>query len=225
MTLSKTGPIRLIVVDDHEIVRLGLRTLLSRYPHLEVVGEAATAAQAVTETARLRPDLVLMDVRLPDGSGLEACRQINQLGLETHLLILTAFADDNLVHEAIFVGAGGYVLKDSNAEGLVRAIEEVAAGRAILDPSVTRRVFTRYKDLAEVGAPGAEDRLGQLSGQERKVLALVAEGKTNKEIGAQLGLSDKTIKNYLKHLMDKLQLSRRAQAAAFYVLHQTRTSA
>jgi two-component system response regulator DevR len=222
MTQNETKPIRLLLVDDHEIVRLGLRTLFSRYPNIEVVGEAGTVAGAVAETAKLRPDVVLMDVRLPDGTGLEACRQISQLELETHLLILTSYADDELVHEAIFVGAEGYVLKEFNGEGLVRAIEDVAAGKAILDPAVTRRVFARYKSLAESGEGGAKDKIAQLSPQERRVLALVAEGKTNKEIGVGLGLSDKTIKNYLKNLMDKLQLSRRAQAAAFFVQHQAK---
>ncbi|MBI2947335.1 MAG: response regulator transcription factor [Verrucomicrobia bacterium] len=209
--------IRVLIVDDHEVVRIGLRTLLSRFPHIEVVGEAGTAAAAIAELQRTTPDVILLDVRLPDQSGYEVSRQIQKMDGEPRVLILTSFADDNTVFEAIAAGADGYLLKEIDAEGLVKAIEKVAAGQSILDPAVTGRVLGRVKNLAE-----PPSKIDILSTQERRVLALVAEGKTNKEIGVDLGLSDKTIKNYLSNVLDKLHLSRRSQAAAFFVQHSIR---
>ncbi len=207
--------IRLLIVDDHEIVRRGLQNLFQSNPHLKVVGEAGSMAGAVAETVRLKPDVVLLDVRLPDGSGIEACRQIQKLGLETRVLVLTAFADDKLVSDAIFAGADGYLLKEINGPALIHAIEEVAAGKSILDPSVTRRVLSHFR----LGSEVTSNKLEMLSAQEKRVLALVAEGKTNKEIATDMGLSDKTVKNYLSNLMDKLNMSRRSQAAAYFVQH------
>lgn len=215
-TPSENRPIRVLVVDDHEVVRIGLRTLLGGQPGLEIVGETDTAAGAVAETARLNPDVVLLDIRLPDASGFEACRQIQQLPTESRVLFLTSVATDETVFEAIAAGADGFLFKEIDAAGLVQAIQRVAAGQSILDPAVTRRVMARAKGLSE--AP-AKDKLDLLSAQERRVLALVAEGKTNKEIATDLGLSDKTVKNYLSNLLDKLQFSRRSQAAAFFAQH------
>src|SRR2546427_698958 len=215
MSQPESRPIRLLIVDDHKVVRLGLHTLLSRHAGIEVVGEAGTMAAAVEETARLQPDVVLMDVRLPDGNGFEACRQIRKSQLETRVLFLTSFADEEIVLESIDAGGDGYLLKEIDEENLVRAIRDVAAGKSILDPAVTRRVLERVKNP---DTPSI-NKLDSLSPQERSVLALVAEGKTNKEIGVALGLSDKTVKNYFSNTLDKLQLTRRSQAAAYFVQH------
>jgi len=219
--MSQPDPkaIRLLIVDDHKVVRLGLHTLLNRHPGIEVVGEAGTVAAAVAGTARLQPDVVLMDVRLPDGNGFEACRQIRKSQLETRVLFLTSFADEDIVLESIDAGGDGYLLKEIDEENLVRAIRSVAAGQSILDPAVTRRVLERVKNS---DTQTAKDGLDVLSGQERRVLALVAEGKTNKEIGVALGLSDKTVKNYISNILEKLQMTRRSQAAAFFVQHSAK---
>jgi|ERR1051326_3316557 DNA-binding NarL/FixJ family response regulator len=211
--------IRLLIVDDHKVVRLGLNTLLSRHEGIDVVGEAGTAAAAIEQTARLTPDVVLMDVRLPDGNGFEACRQIRRTHPDTRVLFLTSFADEEIVLESIDVGGDGYLLKEIDEENLVQAIRNVAAGKSILDPAVTRRVLERVKNTDSGEDTPSTNKLGSLSPQERRVLALVAEGQTNKEIGVVLGLSDKTVKNYLSNIMDKLQLTRRSQAAAYFVQH------
>jgi len=216
MSQPESKAIRLLIVDDHKVVRLGLSTLLSRHAGIEVVGEVGTVAAAVEQTARLLPDVVLMDVRLPDGDGFEACRQIRKSQFETRVLFLTSFADEKIVLESIDAGGDGYLLKEIDEENLVRAIRSVASGQSILDPAVTRRVLERVKSG---DTPSRKDVLDLLSVQERRVLALVAEGKTNKEIGVALGLSDKTVKNYLSNMLDKLQLTRRSQAAAFFVQH------
>lgn len=209
--------IRVLIVDDHEVVRIGLQTLLGRFPHIEVVGEAGTAAAAIAELERTTPDVILLDVRLPDKSGYEVSRQIQKMEGGPRVLILTSFADDDTVFEAIAAGADGYLLKEIDGEALVKAIEKVAAGQSILDPAITGRVLGRVKNLAE-----PPSKMDILSAQERRVLALVAEGKTNKEIATDLGLSDKTIKNYLSNVLDKLHMSRRSQAAAFFVQHSQR---
>lgn len=219
MSGAEQKRIRLLLVDDHEVVRIGLRTLLSRIPDFEVVSEAQTMSEAVAQALASQPEVILLDVRLPDGSGFEACREIQKSLPEARFIILTSYADDNLLYEAISAGADGYLLKEIDGEGLVRAIHDVASGKSILDPAVTSRVFTKIKSLSE---SGEKDKLDLLSGQERRVLSLVAEGKTNKEIGLELGLSDKTVKNYLSNVLDKLKLSRRSQAAAFFVQHTNR---
>lgn len=206
--------IRILLVDDHEVTRVGLRTILSHFPQLEVIGEAGTAAGAVQETLRLKPDVVLLDVRLPDQSGFDACRQIQQLDFDTRVLILTSYADDDTVFQSISAGADGFLLKEINADALTRAICDVASGRGIIDPLVTQRVLARMRASSE---PEKKSKMDLLSAQERRVLALVAEGKTNKEIGQELGLSEKTVKNYFSNTLDKLQVSRRSAAAAFFI--------
>ena len=208
------NPVRLLIVDDHEVVRVGLRTLLSRVETLEVVGEASTAAQAVEQTRALEPDVVLLDVRLGEENGFTVCREIQKLERDVKVLVLTSFADDHVVVEAISAGADGYLLKEVNRDALVSAIEKVASGQSVLDPAVTGRVFGKVQSLMQ--KPGG-NKLSLLSNQERKVLALVAEGKTNKEIAAVMGLSDKTVKNYFSNILDKLDMSRRSQAAAYFV--------
>jgi two-component system, NarL family, response regulator DevR len=217
MQTSRTEPgtIRLVIADDHHITRLGLHTLLSAHPQFEVIGEAGSVGEALETVTRLKPDLLLLDVRLPDGSGIEVCRRLQAANLDTKVLMLTSFANDDLVLEAIAAGADGYLLKEIHADKLIQAIQDVAMGKSILDPAITQGVLSR---LREPSAPGAtRNRLDLLSAQERKVVALVAEGKTNKEIGRDMGLSDKTVKNYLSNAMEKLQLNRRSQAAALFI--------
>jgi len=222
MNQPESKPIRLLIVDDHKVVRLGLHTLMSRHNGIEVVGEAGTSAAAVEQTSSLKPDVVLMDVRLPDGNGFEACRQIRRVQPDTRVLFLTSFADEEVVLESIDAGGDGYLLKEIDEDNLVQAIRNVAAGKSILDPAVTRRVLERVKNTdTHLGTPST-NRLGSLSPQEGRVLALVAEGKTNKEIGQALGLSDKTVKNYLSNIMEKLQVARRSHAAAYFVQHSSR---
>jgi two-component system, NarL family, response regulator DevR len=213
MNAPVSRPVSILIVDDSELVRVGLRTLLGAYPALKIAGEAGSVAAAVVEAERLRPDLVLLDIRLPDGSGFEACRHIVARLPETRIIVLTAIIEDHMVYDAISSGAHGYLLKEINGQGLVQAILDVASGKSILDPAVTGRVLRLVKS-----GPGglAGDKLALLSVQERRVLALVADGRTNKEVGQQMGLSEKTVKNYLSNVFDKLQINRRSQAAAFY---------
>lgn len=208
--------VRVLIVDDHEVVRVGLRTLLSRVEGIEVVGEASTPQEALEKTRSLEPDLVLLDVRLGEWNGFDACREIQKLERDVKVLVLTSFADDNVIVEAISAGADGYLLKEANRDVLVSSIQKVASGQSILDPAVTGRVFGKVQSLMQ---NPSGNKLGLLSAQERKVLALVAEGKTNKEIAAVMGLSDKTIKNYFSNILDKLQMTRRSQAAAYFVQH------
>ena len=207
-------PVRVLIVDDSELVRLGLRTMLGSYSAVSVVGEAESVETAVSSSQELKPDLVLMDIRLPDGNGIDACRQILAIRPLTRVLVLSSMVTDSLVQEAISAGAHGYLLKDIDGQGLVSAILDVAAGKSILDPAVTRRVMQLMKTGQNLAA--GKERYDSLSPQEQRVLALVAEGLTNKEIAAELKLSEKTVKNYLSNLFDKLQISRRSQAAAFY---------
>lgn len=210
--------IKVLIVDDHEVLRVGLRSLLSRERGIEVVGEAGMAEAAVDLVGRLRPDVVIMDVRLPDRSGVEACREIRSADPKTRVIMLTSYADDEAVFGSIIAGASGYLLKEIRGQELVRAIETVAAGQSLLDPAVTQKILEKLKRLA---SGGPHDEIAQLSAQEQRVLALVAEGKTNKEIAAAMGLSDKTVKNYLSHVFEKLKLTRRAEAAAFFARRRT----
>jgi len=205
-------PLTLLVVDDHEVVRQGLVALLGRRPEFQVVAEAGTAAEAVSAARKFRPALVIMDVRLPDGSGIEACREIRAELPETRVVMLTSYPDEDAVLSAIVAGASGYLLKQVRARDLVAALEAVGRGESLLDPAVTGRVLERVRRIATNDQP---DELAQLTDQERKILLLVAEGKTNKEIAADVFLSDKTVKNYVSSILAKLNLERRAQAAAF----------
>jgi two-component system response regulator DevR len=203
---------RLLVVDDHEVVRQGLVAMLSRKPGFQVVAEAGTAAEAIEMARKFQPDLVVMDVRLPDGSGIEACREIRAEFPKTRVVMLTSYPDEEAVFSAIVAGASGYLLKQVRGRDLVAALEAVGRGESLLDPAVTEKVLERVRRIA-TGA--ASDDLAQLTSQEQKILLLVAEGKTNKEIAADVFLSDKTVKNYVSSILSKLNLQRRAQAAAY----------
>ncbi len=205
-------PLRLLVVDDHEVVREGLVALLSRREDFQVVAEAGTMAEALAAARRFEPDLVIMDVRLPDGSGIEACREIRAELPATRVVMLTSYPDEEAVLSAILAGASGYLLKQVRGRDLVSALEAVGRGDSLLDPAVTERVLERVRRVAN----GDErDELSDLTAQERKILLLVADGKTNKEIASDVFLSDKTVKNYVSSILSKLNLQRRAQAAAF----------
>ncbi len=215
---TPVAPLRLLVVDDHEVVREGLVSLLDRRPGFQVVAQAGSVAEALAEARRHRPDLVIMDVRLPDGSGIEACREIRSEMPATRVVMLTSYPDEEAVLSAIVAGASGYLLKQVRARDLVAALEVVGNGGSLLDPAVTERVLERIRRVAASDEP---DELAGLTTQERKILALVAEGKTNKEIAAEVYLSDKTVKNYVSSILSKLNLERRAQAAAFVAKHRT----
>jgi len=216
MTAASRHSIRVLLVDDSEIVRRGVRAVLGTptQPAIEVVGEAGSVATAVAECVRLKPHVVLLDIRLPDGDGFEACRQILERSPQTRVVVLTAHSNDNLVYDAVTAGAHGYLLKEIDAPSLIQAVHDVAAGRSILDPDATARVL-RLLRSGNAGEPGPD--LSLLSAQERRVLALVAGGMTNKQAGIKLGLSENTVKNYLVSVFAKLQVKRRAQAAAIYV--------
>lgn len=201
---------RVMLVDDHEVVREGLRTLIGRHKEMLVVGEAATTAEAIETAARTRPDVIVMDIRLPDGSGVEACRTIREARPETKVIMLTSYADDEAVFASIVAGAAGYLLKQTRGQALVDAVKAVSEGRSLLDPDVTGKVLERVRRGND-----EDPALASLTDQERKVLAHLAEGKTNREIGTALFLSEKTVKNYVSRILDKLGLTRRAEAAAY----------
>jgi DNA-binding NarL/FixJ family response regulator len=204
--------LRLLLVDDHEVVRQGIAALLARRDTLQVVAQAGTVEEAIAEARRHRPDIIVMDVRLPDGSGVEACRDIRAEMPETKVIMLTSYPDEEAVLSAIVAGASGYLLKQVRGRDLVAAIEAVGQGQSLLDPAVTERVLDRVRKIAR---GETDDELAGLTDQERRILLLVAEGMTNKEIAAEVFLSDKTVKNYVSSILSKLNLERRAQVAAF----------
>lgn len=203
--------VSVLLVDDHEVVRMGLRTLLDKREGLKVVAEAGNVAEAVSAASQYRPDVIVMDIRLPDGNGVEACREIRGQLPETRVIMLTSYADDEAVYGSIMAGASGYLLKQTRGQNLAEAIERVARGESLLDPAVTDKVLMRMRALAS----GEGDELGALSSQERNILGLIAQGKTNKEIAEEVFLSDKTVKNYVSSILSKLNLRRRSEAAAF----------
>jgi two-component system response regulator DevR len=209
-------PFRLLIVDDHEVVRQGLVALLDRRENFQVVAEAGTVEESLAQARRHQPDIVVMDVRLPDGSGIEACREIRAELPGTRVIILTSFPDDEAVLSAIVAGASGYLLKQVRARDLISALEAVGRGESLLDPAVTEKVLQRVRQIA---SGEFHDELSGLTPQERKILLLVAEGKTNKEVATEIFLSDKTVKNYVSSILAKLNLERRAQAAAFVAKH------
>jgi two-component system response regulator DevR len=207
---------RVLLVDDHEVVRLGLMTLINDQPNLQVVGEAGTTAEAVRAVERLQPDVVLMDIRMPGEGGIKATQQIVARFPETKVVMLTSFADDELVVRAIRAGAVGYVLKQVGNEELLRAITAVARGEALLDPSTTARLLSRVR---EAERKADEDAFRDLSDREMDVLAELARGKTNAEIGRVLNLSEKTVRNYVSTILEKLHLTNRVELATYAVEH------
>ena len=213
---SPASPIRLALVEDSELVRLGLTTLLGVHrKQIDIVAEAASVAEACKRLPQAHPQVVLLDMRLPDGTGLDVCRHLRSVLPSTRVLFLTSNVDDELVAEAIRAGAAGYLLKEINGQELVRAIQTVAAGGQAIDASVTSRLLRLVRGDGAL-APGSGE---PLTAQDRRLLALLSEGKTNKEMGLILGLAEKTIKNYLSLLFDKLGIERRTQAAAYYFQH------
>jgi DNA-binding NarL/FixJ family response regulator len=209
-------PLRIVIVDDHEVVRLGLRTLLERHPEFSVVGEAATAREAAQQTLHLKPDIVVMDIRLPGRSGIEACREITEKAPDTKVIMLTSYAEDEMLFDAISAGACGYVLKQIGSDDLVRALKAVGRGEALLDPAVTQQVFARVRRATR---KEQEEAFAGLTDQEMRVLAHVAEGKTNREIAEALFLGEGTVRNYVSSILSKLDLSNRSEAAAYAVKH------
>jgi DNA-binding NarL/FixJ family response regulator len=210
--------VRILIVDDHEVVRMGLRTLLEKRQGFTVVGEAGTAEEALRVAKQSQPDVVIMDIRLPDGNGVQACREIREELPDTRVIMLTSYADDEALFGSIMAGASGYMLKQVRGQSLAEAIDKVASGESLLDPAVTSKVLERMRGLAA----GGGDELAALSPQERKILTLIAEGKTNKEIAGEVFLSDKTVKNYVSSILSKLNLRRRSEAAAFIAERKAR---
>lgn len=208
--------LRILIVDDHEVVRLGLSTLLDRHPGFTVAGEAATAREAVQKTLLLRPDVVVMDIRLPGGSGIDACRKIVEQAPEIKVIMLTSYAEDEMLFDAISAGACGYVLKQIGSNDLIHAVEAVGRGEALLDPALTQRVFARVREAAR---KEQEEAFIDLTDQEMRVLACVAEGKTNREIAGVMFLGEGTVRNYVSSVLRKLDLTNRAEAAAYAVGH------
>ncbi|MEV5770450.1 response regulator [Streptomyces antimycoticus] len=210
--MREEGKIGIFLVDDHEVVRRGVRDLLAGEPDMEVVGEAGTAADALARIPAARPDVAVLDIRLPDRSGVEVCREIRARDESIRCMMLTSFADDEALFDAIIAGASGYVLKDIRGEELLSAVRDVAAGRSLLDPVATARVLERLRGQT---AAKPDDRLAALTEQERRILLLIGEGLTNRAIGERLHLAEKTIKNYVSSLLAKLGMERRSQAAAY----------
>ena len=208
--------LRVMLVDDHEVVRSGVKSMLQAQPDMSVIAEAASVQEAVRQAAALRPDVVVMDVRLIDGSGIEATREIRAQRPETKVLMLTSFADDEALFASIMAGASGYVLKEIRRGELVRGIRTVGSGQSLLDPSVTTAVLDRLRKGKHLIR---DEKLARLSAQEERILQLVAEGHTNKQIGDQLRLAEKTVKNYVSTILSKLEVARRAEAAAYLARH------
>ena len=202
--------IRVFLLDDHEIVRRGIANLIESADDLTVVGEAGTTAEALARIPAARPDVAILDARLPDGSGIDVCRDIRSERPEIRCLILTSYDDNDAIFAAVMAGAAGYLLKEIRGNGLIDAIREVAAGKSLLDPSVTERLLTRLRE----GAP-RDEKLDSLTGREREILTLIAEGLTNRQIGERLFLAEKTVKNYVSGLLAKLGMQRRTQAAVY----------
>lgn len=204
--------IRVFLLDDHEVVRRGVANLIDAEPDLEVVGEASTTAQARGRIQATRPDVALLDVRLPDGSGIDLCRELRSRGSSSHFLMFTAYDDEEAILSAVIAGAAGYVLKDIGGSNLVDSVRKVATGRSLLDPRLTRRVAADLR-----GERQGNSQLDALNLRERQVLSLIADGMTNREIAGRLSLAEKTIKNYVSSLLSKLGLQRRTQAVVFHL--------
>jgi two-component system, NarL family, response regulator DevR len=216
--VPKKPPLRVMLVDDHEIVRDGIRAMLDPEDDIVVTTQAGSVREAIDEADRTKPDVIVMDVRLSDGSGIEATREIRAKHPTTRVLMLTSFADDEALFASIMAGASGYVLKQVKSGDLLRAIRAVGAGDSLLDPSVTSAVLDRLRKGKHLLR---DERLARLSPQEERILQLVANGLTNREIGEELHLAEKTVKNYVSSILSKLEVARRAEAAAYLARHTT----
>jgi len=201
--------VRIFILDDHEIVRRGLRELFEAQDDFQVVGEASNAEEAMLRVPPTRPDVAVLDVRLPDGSGIEVCRDLRSIFPELRCLMLTSFADDDALFAAILAGASGYLLKQIRGPELVTAVRRVAEGQSLIDPALTASVMERLRGKQE------DERIAKLSPQERRILDLIAEGKTNRQIGSEMYLAEKTVKNYVSNLLSKMGFSRRTEAAVY----------
>jgi len=210
-----------MIVDDHEVVRLGLKALIDRHPDMEVVAEAVTAAEAIEKGTHFKPDVVVLDIRLGGSSGIDVCRDLTAQMPGTKVIMLTSYAEDDMLFAAIRAGAAGYVLKQAGGQDLIRAIETVGQGNSLLDPALTERVFAEVRRAAREQEANA---FSQLTEQERRVLALVAEGKTNREIAQELHLGEGTVRNYVSNILSKLSVSNRAEAAAYATKHNIKAS-
>ncbi|MFF7637114.1 response regulator [Kitasatospora sp. NPDC008050] len=209
--MNENGRIRVFLLDDHEVVRRGVHELLSGEADIEVVGEAGTAAEALARIPAVAPDVAVLDVRLPDGNGVEVCREVRSQRPEIRCLMLTSFSDDEALFDSIMAGASGYVLKAIRGTDLLSAVRDVAAGKSLLDPAATSRVLQRLRE----GGEKEDEKLAQLTKQERRILDLIGEGMTNRQIGGELHLAEKTVKNYVSSLLAKMGMARRTQAAAY----------
>jgi len=207
---------RILLVDDHEVVRLGLKALLQHHPQFDVIGEAGTAREAIEKVGILHPEVVVMDIRLPGTSGIDACAEITRAYPNTRVIMLTSYAEDEMLFSAIRAGASGYVLKQIGGEDLIRALETIGRGESMLDPAVTQRVFQEVRRAVREEEASS---FVNLSAQEKHVLLLVSEGKTNREIAKSLFLGEGTVRNYVSSILSKLQVSNRAEAAAYAVEH------
>jgi two-component system response regulator DevR len=212
MATSQPEAIRILIVDDHAVVRIGLKTVLANATGFRVVGEAGTVAESIALASQARPDVVLMDVRLPDGSGVEACRRIKADNPDTRVVMLTSYQDEEAIVGSVMAGASGYLLKQADAERLIQAIRDAAAGDSSLDPRAAGTLLSQFRELS---AKQAEAELAGLTDRERRMLALIAEGYTNRAIGEVLHLSEKTVRNHVSQLLRKLGFQRRSQAAAW----------
>ncbi len=204
----------ILLVDDHEVVRLGLTTLISNYPGFNVIGEASNAAEALKKTIELEPDVVIMDIRLPGKNGIQATKDILEVKPETKVVILTSYAEDELLFDAINAGAYGYVLKQIGSDDLIKSLEQISRGEALLDPTLTQKLFKRVR---EANRKAKDEAFSPLSDQELRIMLLISEGKTNKEIAAEIFLSEKTVRNYVSSVLSKLSLRTRSEAAAYAV--------
>ena len=207
---------RILLVDDHEVVRVGLKALLEKHPDFEVIAEAASAREAIEKTKANKPDVVVMDIRLKGGSGIEACQEITEKYPETKVIMLTSYAEDEMLFSAIRAGASGYVLKQIGSDDLIHAIEAIGRGEALLDPAVTQRVFQEVRKAAREDEASA---FAVLTQQEMHVLQLVSEGRTNRQIAEMLFLGEGTVRNYVSSILSKLNVRNRAEAAAYAVEH------
>jgi DNA-binding NarL/FixJ family response regulator len=205
-----------MLVDDHEVVRLGIKALLSNYPAYEVVAEAAGADEAVATAKEYQPDVIIMDIRLPGKSGIDATKEIMEDLPETKIIMLTSFAEDELLFDAINAGAYGYILKQIGSDDLINALDAIGRNEALLDPALTQKVFKRVR---EASRKATDEAFATLSDQEIRILSLISEGKTNKEIAADIFLSEKTVRNYVSSILSKLNLRTRSEAAAYAVKH------